>query len=123
MLEERLTVFHAGDTVGMVLTPDGEVRTLTRLHESRDGISRYFGMGSALRIDVECTLVEDGDMVLLMSDGVTKAFSNEEAAALVWQISSKTEDLGRVTHELVFQSRTRGSLDDITVVMAELSLD
>lgn len=119
-LEDHLIIFHAGDTVGMVLTPDGEVRTLTRLHESREGITRYFGMGTSLRIDIESTSVDEGDLILLVSDGVTKAYSNEEAAALVKDLHGRTNDLGQIAQELVQLSRACGSKDEITVVLAEI---
>jgi serine/threonine protein phosphatase PrpC len=121
--QNRLTIFHAGDTVGMLLRPDKEPRTLTKLHEDDGGIYRYFGLGENLEIDVESTAIEDGDLILLMSDGVTKVFSTTEAAALVMHTFEKTGDLKKAAQELSTRSRTRKYSDDITVVLVEVEED
>ena len=121
--QDRLTIFHAGDTVGMLLRPGEKPRILTRLHEVNGGIFRYFGLGETLEIDVESLVVEEGDLILLMSDGVTKTFSTTEAADLVMDTFNDTGDIGIAAQELTRCSRTRGSSDDITVVLVEVELE
>ncbi len=64
--DDQLTIFHVGDTVGMLLRYDEEPQLLTELHETHGKINRYFGMGENLLIDVKRTSLEDGDVILLM---------------------------------------------------------
>lgn len=120
LIDGRLTIFHAGDTVGMLLRAGKNPLALTRLHEQDGAIFRYFGLGSALEIDIASVDVEDGDLVLLMSDGVTKMFSTTEAAALVNEVFAQTGDVARAAEALASQSRRHGSTDDITVLVMEV---
>lgn len=121
--DERLTFYHAGDTVGMLLRSGEMPRTLTKLHEQNGGIYRYFGLGETLEIDVVSVPVCEGDLILLMSDGVTKAFSNVEAANLVMEAYDRTDDTAKAAEALATRSRTRKSSDDITVVLVEVEFD
>ena len=118
--EDHLTLLHAGDTVGMLLRPGEEPRLLTALHETGGAIGRYFGMGESLQLQIDEVSVEEGDVVLLMSDGVTKAFSPAEAAVFVWEIFERCGDLGQAAEALVNRSMKRGSTDDITVLLTEV---
>jgi len=118
--DRQVTVFHAGDTVGMIIRDGQEPRMLTRLHETHGDIYRYFGLGESLQIDVETCMVEEGDLILMMSDGVTKAFSTTEAANLVKGIYGKTADIASAAEELALRSRSRKSSDDITVLIVEV---
>lgn len=121
--ENRLTVFHAGDTVGMLLRVGDKPRTLTKLHETNGAIYRYFGLGESLTIDVESTTIEEGDLILLMYEGVTKVSSATEAANLIMELYGQTGDVSMAAETLTTRSRTRKSSDDITVVLVEVELD
>ncbi len=123
--QDQLTLFHVGDTVGLLLRQDDEPHVLTKTHELRGGISRYFGLGKTLEIDVVSADIEDGDLILLMSDGVTKTFSTTEAATLVMDTFNDTGagDIGMAAEELTTCSRIKGSSDDITVVLVEVEFD
>lgn len=118
--DSRLTLCHAGDTVGLLIRDGQEPRQLTRLHEIHGDIYRYFGLGEQLEIDVQTCAVEEGDLVLLMSDGVTKAFSTTEAAHLASEIYGKTGDIAAAAEELVTRSRSKKSNDDITALVIEI---
>lgn len=120
LCEERLTIFHVGDTNGMLLRQGYPPRVLTSFHERDGGIFRYFGLGSRLEIEVKSERVADGDLILLVSDGVTKVFSTNEAANLVQTVYEKTGDIGRATQELVERSRGKKSDDDITALVVEV---
>ena len=118
--DEHVTLFHAGDTVGILVRDGQEPRQLTRLHDIHGDIYRYFGLGKALEIDVESCVVEEGDLVLLISDGITKAYSTTEAANLVSEVYGKTGDIAKAAEELVTRSRGRKSTDDITALIVEI---
>jgi len=116
----QLTIFHAGDTAGVLLCQDQPPRLLTSLHEQGCGVTRYFGMGRKLDIEVTSVPLEYGDLILLVSDGVTKSFSITEAANLILDVFYHTSDAGIAAQELVVRSRSRRSVDDITAMVIEV---
>ena len=118
--DQRLTLFHAGDTAGILLRKNHPPRVLTGLHEFDGGITRYFGLGRRLELEVKTFPLFDGDLILLVSDGVTKVYSTTEAANLVQEIYDKTGDIGMAAQELVIRSRSKKSVDDITAMVIEI---
>jgi serine/threonine protein phosphatase PrpC len=113
--EHLLFVFHAGDTVALLIR-DGKSLQLTRIHETNGAIYRYFGLGPQLKIDVDHSPLEDGDRILLLSDGVTKVYHPDETAGVIQEY----DDPLRAVSELCGRSRSRGSTDDITVLLIEI---
>ncbi len=113
--DSNLTVLHAGDTMG-ILIRDGISVQLTSSHEQKGAIYRYFGFGKGLVIDVNHYQVQDGDLILLFSDGVTKVFSPMEAADIVM----KYGDAEKAVFRLADETRMKGSTDDITVILVEI---
>ena len=116
--EEVLYVFHAGDTSALLIR-DGVFEQLTAQHEIDGAINRYFGMGENLQIDVYRQDIEESDRILLMSDGVTKALTPKDIAAL----TEKHHDKTVAVKEIANLARKRGSMDDITVLMVEVEFD
>jgi serine/threonine protein phosphatase PrpC len=117
--ENRVCLFHAGDTAA-ILVRDGDARQLTSVHEANGGIFRYFGLGEKLKIDMESLSLAEGDLLLLVSDGITKAFHPVEAARLAHTVFSETGSIAAAAKELVGRSRSKGSSDDITVLLIEI---
>lgn len=122
--DQRLTLFHAGDTAGILIRRNQPPRVLTGIHEYGGGLTRYFGLGRHLELEIESERLEEGDLLLLVSDGVVpKAFNYEEAANLVRNIYDKTGDVGLAAQELVTRSRSKKSVDDITAMVIEVEED
>ena len=67
--------------------------------------------------------MRDGDLILLVSDGVTKGYSTTAAANLVQENYDKTGDVGIAAQKLVIRSRCKKSVDDITAMVIEIELD
>jgi serine/threonine protein phosphatase PrpC len=100
-----------------MLLRGSETTRLTHLHEANGCLYNYFGRGPALEVDVKHFDLEAWDRILLVSDGVTKVFHIPEAV----QVIQSFEDPGEATKELALRSRGKGSPDDITVVLIEVS--
>jgi len=113
--EHKLYVFHAGDTLALLIR-SGKGRQLTHMHDFNGAIYRYFGFGSHLEIDICNELLVEGDRVMLLSDGVTKVFHPQEAVDFV----ENYDDIAKAAKELARISQLKGSQDDITVLVIEI---
>ncbi len=115
--EESAVIFHAGDTVAYYIgCGNNAVTQLTPLHQREDGaIYNYFGIGNSLNIYMKEIKLEEGDRLLLLSDGVTKSFDMHEIADII--TANANNDIA--VWELVRLSRLKGSQDDITAMLIE----
>lgn len=120
--DETLTVFHAGDTFGLVIQNDVDKDTayelLTTENAMGDTLTNYFGMGESLAIEIRSTTINDGDIVLLMSDGVIKALDLPTIAARTREWIGLS--LEHAVKSLCILAKNLGSADDITAVMIEV---
>lgn len=67
-------IFHVGDTTALLIR-DGLAQVLTTVHQNSDGhLSNYFGMPT-LQLQTQLIQLEEGDRLLIFSDGIGKAFS------------------------------------------------
>lgn len=110
--------FHAGDTVGFLIRANRPI-SLTSKHEKGGALYRYFGLGQNLKIDSCRLTLEDGDRILLFSDGVTKAMH----PAVAVEVVCGSGDMAEAATRLVRLSRLKGSPDDITVLMMRVEID
>jgi len=113
----RLTLFHAGDTVGYQLR-DGLLTSLTMAHGTGNFIDNYFGLGIKLRIDVFALEPEEGDVLVLVTDGATKGLSSPEIETCVARGIMRSPEWA--AKELCELARRKGSNDDITALVVEL---
>ena len=114
--KNELVLMHAGDTVGALLRSGARPRILTSLQERGGAIYSYFGIGPGLEIEIKRASIGEDDLVLLFSDGVTKAFHIIDALMMVQDRYERTGSCATAVDELVELSRRRGSSDDITVL-------
>ncbi len=117
----QVTTVHAGDTAGILIRQGETPKLLTTFHEFDGGISRYFGLGRKLELEMRSEWIEAGDLILLLSDGVTKVISATEAANLVLEMYEKSGDIAFAVEGLVTRARNKRSLDDITAILVEVS--
>jgi serine/threonine protein phosphatase PrpC len=116
LFEEELHVYHAGDTTGLLLRDDN-IKVLTRDHQTEDGaIFRYFGIGDNINIDIDVVEIEEGDRILLVSDGITKQFSPSEAGKMV----QEPQRIQTAVRNLVHHCQLAGETDDITAMLVEV---
>jgi serine/threonine protein phosphatase PrpC len=112
---ERVHILHAGDTVAWRF--DGErLVPLTRVHGDRKVLHRYVGQGPAFQLDCSSTAVEEGEMLVLATDGVTKGLSEANVAEIMRELQTPAP----AAREVVERARRRDSEDDITCLIVAL---
>lgn len=87
-----------------------------RSHPDRNVITRAIGVRNPVRIDFFDVKLEDGDRVLLCSDGLTNMVEDEEILHIVKRSSSLKEAAQR----LITEANKNGGKDNISVVLAEV---
>jgi len=133
VLDGELHVAHVGDSRTYLLR-DRRAQRLTTDHsvlqhlidsgdtgaaaatQQRHALLRALGPEADVRVDVTCTPVEHGDIVLLCSDGVWSAIGDDELAAIV----SDARDLRAACARLVALANERGGRDNATALLARI---
>uniref|UniRef100_A0A7V4G7N1 Protein serine/threonine phosphatase 2C family protein n=1 Tax=Desulfobacca acetoxidans TaxID=60893 RepID=A0A7V4G7N1_9BACT len=115
----RLFSFHAGDTVALLLR-DKKGEQFTDLHELDNALYRFFGLGPKLELDIKRMELKEFDIILMVTDGVTKVIHPREAGSSVTAMLEEYGDPTRAARRLVETARSRGSTDDITVLLIEM---
>jgi protein phosphatase len=137
-LASDLFVIHVGDSRAYLLR-NGQLRQLTRdqtvvqslldagvlthqeaaTHKMRHVLTQALGQHAGnLKIEVRRLKLEDGDCLLLCTDGLTEMVPDHEISAVLTN-SGKAEQHCRV---LLDKALDAGGKDNITVVVAHYSL-
>lgn len=104
-------VFHAGDTVVLLVSEDGSFKTLSSLDQSMTGeLINYFG-SSSMNIYRERSGLIPGDRILLASDGVSRVLGNRQLS----EMSCSAPDLKVLCHR-VLSICQQSTGDDITLM-------
>jgi protein phosphatase len=130
---EDLVVAHVGDSRAYLLR-GGTIRRLTRdhswvneqvqlgvlseeeasRHPFRNVITRALGGSEPVPVDAVATSLEEGDMVLLCTDGLNGMVSDSDILGLV---QTAGDDLEGAVTRLVAAANTAGGEDNVTVVL------
>ena len=79
---------------------------------NKNSIARAVGAVERLELEMIQAGVEDGDVFLLCTDGLTKMLKDEEiAASISWAAPPRT-----IVDTLVDQALERGAIDNVTVI-------
>jgi protein phosphatase len=84
-------------------------------HQLRHVITRHLGAAKGAKAEVQKWTLEDGDSLLLCSDGLTEMVSSEEIAAILARGTASETTCGR----LIDQALAAGGKDNITVIVAK----
>jgi len=135
LTDERVFAAHVGDSRGYLIT-SSEITHLTRnhslvaelvasgrispqearTHPYRHVITRALGIGARTKVELGSFSWNQGDYVLLCTDGLTDAIADQLMYAV---ISDKAPALQSKCARLIEFAREGGGLDNITVVLAE----
>lgn len=130
-------VFNVGDsrtyrlssgTFGQVSVDHSEVQELVdlgriteeqaRTHPRRHVVTRALGTGDDAEADVWLMPVEEGDRMLLCSDGLSGEVTDEA----IWTVLSTVHDPQEACDELIAATLRSGARDNVTVVIIDASV-
>lgn len=111
------TVVHVGDSQ-IYRMRDGEVRRLTRPKRGQ-GLTSFVGMGPRLAevVEVWREPLYDGDLFVLVTDGVTEVVDPEEVADLWWEGGGSPR---RTVDMVIREVERRGGGDDATILVVDV---
>lgn len=114
---QRLTRDH---TVAQALADAGTIsQAEVRKHSRRNALTNYLGgHGGKVKADVRWLRLEDGDRILVCSDGLTDMVDDYAIAACL----EKTPDPTIAANALTQAALDQGGADNITVVVANYSV-
>ncbi|HET8644524.1 MAG TPA: Stp1/IreP family PP2C-type Ser/Thr phosphatase, partial [Vicinamibacteria bacterium] len=85
-----------------------------RSHPLRNVVTRALGGKPDLQVDMQVHRMQDGDVLLLCSDGLTTMLPDDEIAQV---LSGHVDDMAAAAHALVDAANARGGEDNITVLL------
>ncbi len=116
--EGRLTRLTEDHSLVAELTKLGKIsQEQAFTHPRRNVITRAMGIAEHVEVDISAYKVEEGDILLLCTDGLTEHLRDEEIAAIL----SRGGGLERISGELVEEANRRGGSDNISVILVECS--
>jgi protein phosphatase len=136
---DRLYIAHVGDSRCYRIRGE-EVHQMTRDHSlledykdarpdmsdeeqrkfpHKNVITRALGMRETVQVDVSADDIQDGDVFVLCSDGLSGMVDNRKLADTV----RKSDDLERAVTGLVEAANSAGGTDNITVLALECKLN
>ncbi len=111
-----LVLCHAGDTLGLLVDGDG-YRVLTPTQPVEGPEANFFGTRRGVRVWVVEVAATCGDLVVLVSDGVTATLPPARIAALAREAPLPREAAERIARAAL----DRGTQDDVTALVFDLS--
>lgn len=87
-----------------------------RNHPLKNVVTRALGGSQEPTVDIRDQLLEDGDTLLLCSDGLNTMLEDDE----IGQVFRRPRQLVETARDLVAEANRRGGLDNITVVLIRI---
>jgi protein phosphatase len=103
---------HVGDMVRMKVIPPDKVRT----HAQRSILTKGLGLTLFVQPDITQVAVQDGDQLVLCSDGVWSVIEDQEFA----QVAAQSSDVNNLSETLINLALERQSDDNLSVVAIHL---
>jgi len=114
--DRKVHIIHSGDSAGFLHTVLG-LRQVTHNQEDTNGIYAYVGQGNGFCPERNCYSLSEGDVVCLVTDGVTKGMNKYEMQVILENYAGEP---GLAAKVLVESAKRKGVQDDITALVIEL---
>jgi protein phosphatase len=112
---KQITVDHS---LVEEMVQSGEIqKEEMRTHPNKNIITRALGTDTAVRTDCFEIEVQEGDVLLLCSDGLTNMLEDEEIETIIKEHISDMKDAGKC---LVERANEAGGKDNISVVLVRM---
>lgn len=85
-----------------------------QMHPQRNILTQAFGSDLRVKADASARPLQDGDLIMLCTDGLTAAVPQAE----IEQVLAKAGSLDEATARLVALANERGGFDNVTVLLA-----
>ncbi len=116
--EGALTQLTQDHSVTAELIQRGELREEeARQHPHYGILTRALGVGSDVEIDRRTLAMEEGDRLVLCTDGLFNELSGRDIASVM----AGGGELAAIVDNLIDEAVTRGGRDNVSVVVAELA--
>ncbi len=110
---DLLTEDHS--LVQELLKKGGVTEEQAFVHPQRNILTRALGAGPTLEVDIYCTEVSTGDMLLLCTDGLTEYLRPKDILKTV----NDSPDLNTSVQNLLGKALSSGGKDNITIILIE----
>jgi len=110
---EQLTEDH---TISQLLLLSGQInKRQAKKHPTRNVLTRYVGMESTLEPETALLELQDGDRLVLCSDGLTNEITNRQ----IGEMLCCEADIKKVCKKLVDAANAAGGKDNITAMVIQ----
>lgn len=117
-MHERLQQITVDHSLVEEMVQSGEIqKEEMRTHPNKNIITRALGTDDTVRPDCFELKVEEGDVLLLCSDGLTNMVEDREIEAI---LNRHKEDMKLAGENLVRQANEAGGKDNISVILVRL---
>jgi serine/threonine protein phosphatase PrpC len=117
---DRLHLLTEDHTLVHRMVQEGELtEEEAETHPHRSILTRALGVDGAIQVDEGMVKLEDGDRLLLCTDGLTGMLTDEEIASVL----GGTRDPQEAVERLVRAANRAGGIDNITAVILDFSSD
>lgn len=136
VFENEIFIAHVGDSRAYLLTQTeisqltndhtyvNEIYKLGKIKESemsnhpkKHMLTKALGTTENLEVDYHSFEINNQDKLILCSDGLTNTITNKE----IFNIVKNNNDINVSVDELIKLSNDRGGMDNITVILAEIT--
>ena len=117
--EEELWQFTKDHSYVQQLVDQGQItREEARTHPRRNEITRVVGYYGVVEVDTGVTSLDENDLVLICSDGLTAHVEDDELKRIVLDHT----DPQKACDELIELANSRGGRDNISVIIAPANI-
>lgn len=118
LLRDRLQQITEDHSLVEEMVKNGEIdKEEARSHPNKNIITRALGTSATVVPDYFELEVNEGDIILMCSDGLTNMIEDDEIASIIWQHPKDLPEAGR---QLVQKANEYGGKDNIAIVLVQI---